>query len=203
MSLIASENSGTTFDPIPEGTYLAVCYMMVDLGMQYSERWGRTSHKVQIGWELPELTVTIDGEEKPRTISKEYSMSLNKKGNLRQALVAWRGKDFTPEELERFDLRNIVGTSCLINIVQNDSNGKTYSNVSGIMALPKGMPKGKLASDPLIFDLDADDLSILNTFPKYLREKIERSETYQERVNQNQTPVLTVLNNEEDDDLPF
>ena len=71
MSLTVSEKSGPSAPPIPAGTYLAVCSMMIDLGLQYNERFGNTSPKVLIGWEIPGETIEIDGEEKPRMISKQ------------------------------------------------------------------------------------------------------------------------------------
>ena len=208
MSLIASEKSSAGFDPIPAGTYTGVCYMMIDMGVQYNERFGNSSRKVRIGWEIPDLTVTIDGEEKPRVIGKTYTLSLNKKGSLRKDLVAWRGKDFTSEELASFDLRKIVGTSCLINVVQTDgAEGRTYSNVSGIMALPKGMPPIGMNSDPMIFDLDSDPLSTIAKFPQWIQDSIAKSETYQERLaKENAKPPKLVVEDYgpgADDDLPF
>ena len=53
MSLIINEGSSTSIPLLPEDVYPAVCNMLVDLGDQYSERFGNTSRKVLISWELP------------------------------------------------------------------------------------------------------------------------------------------------------
>lgn len=181
--LTASASSGASYAPIPEGTYTAVCNMLVDLGMQFNEAYKNTSRKVLIQWQIPDETIEIDGREEPRTISNRYTLSLGEKASLRADLAAWRGRDFTPQELEAFDLRNIVGAPCLINIIHKDSNGKRYANISSIMALPKGMPKPKISGEPIIFDLDESPLSDAAKLPKWVAEIIYKSDTYQEKVS--------------------
>lgn len=126
MSLTVNGSSATSIEPIEEGTHLGVCNMLVDLGMQYNETYKKSSRKVLIGWEIQDETIELDDGPHPRQISKRYTASLNEKSTLRSDLAAWRGRDFTPEELAAFDLRNIVGASCLINVIHKESNGKTY-----------------------------------------------------------------------------
>ena len=178
MSLIASAKTETNYTPIPEGTYLAVCNMLIDLGEQVNKKYDSIARKVLIGWEIPNETITIDGEEKPRIISKQYTNSLGKKASLRADLISWRGRDFTDEELAAFDLKNIVGASCLINIVHNESGDRVYANISGIMALPKGMPKGQLSEPPTVFDLDVDPLESVEKLPAWIAEKVKSSVTF-------------------------
>lgn len=180
--LTASAGSGGSFSPIPEGTYAAVCHMLIDLGMQHNETYNKTSRKVLIGWQLPEETIEIDGEEQPRTITQRYTLSLGDRSNLRADLAAWRGRDFTPEELKAFDLRNIVGAPCLINVIHREDGGKRYVNISSIMALPRGMQKPQMVGTPTIFDLDESPLSEIKSFPNWIAETIYKSETYQERL---------------------
>ena len=200
MSLTVNVNKQSSIAPIPQGTYLAVCYMLVDLGMQYSEAFKKSSRKVLIGWEVPEETITIDGEERPRNITKQYTASLNESASLRQDLAAWRGRDFTPEELEAFDLRNIVGTSCMINVVHKvKKDGKTFANIQSIMALPKGMPKGELDQKPVIFDLDTAEVEQVDGLPGWIADMIKKSSTYQEKLVQ--APEMTEA--EDDGYIPF
>lgn len=207
MSLTVSESGGGGFDPVPAGTYAAVCYEMVDLGEQYSERFNNTSRQVLIGWQIPSETITIDGVEKPRVVSKQYTLSLNTKARLRSDLVSWRGRDFTEQELKGFDLKNIVGKPCMLSIIHKDSNGKTYANVSGILAMPKGTPKPALSSpdDIIIFDLDADPLEKINDLPQWIAERIRRSSTYEERLYaEGASPVeFTEELDEDESELPF
>lgn len=200
MSLTVNDNGGTNLPPVSEGTHLAVCNMIVDLGLQVSEVYKNTSRKVLIGWEIPGETIKTEDGEHPRTLSKRYTASLNESANLRQDLAAWRGRDFTSEELDAFDLRNIIGKSCLLNVIHKESNGKTYANIGRIMALPKGMEKGVLSGKPTVFDLDSDPLSAVEELPKWIADIVIKSQTYQEKLV---APAAFEESQETDGELPF
>ena len=207
MSLTVNANPASSIAPIPQGSYLAVCNMLIDLGVQYSEQFKNSSRKVLIGWEIPEETIEIDGEQKPRTISNRYTASLNESSNLRRDLAAWRGRDFTQEELNAFDLHNIVGTSCFVNIIHKERNGKTYANISSIMALPKGTPKGKLYDTALVFDLDTASIEDVDNLPKWIADIVKESVTYKEKCDAANQEKLSAPDLEEldadDGELPF
>lgn len=200
MSLIAKQENESGFSPIPEGVHTAVCYGLIDLGTQYSEKFDKKAQKVLIMWELPDETYkTEDGEEKPRMLSKEYTMSLHEKSGLRKDLQAWRGRTFTDEELAGFDLQNILGKGCQIQIIHKDNNGKTYANIASIMGLPKGMTT-KQPENFVVFDLDNPNaLQELNSLPQWVQDKIKLSETYQE-LKSNSAPDGV---EGAEDDLPF
>lgn len=195
MSLIISEKTGGSFTPLPAGTHMAVCYMMVDEGTQYNENFKNFSHKIRIGWEVPGETVEVDGEQKPRVISKEYTASLSQKANLRKDLESWRGKAFTPEELKHFDLKSIVGAPCMINVIHNEYNGNTYAKVSGVMAVPKGIPKPGLSEPPTVFELtdDTDFSDLPNLLPEWLEKIVKNSQEYLSTLSE--PPVM-------DEDIP-
>lgn len=201
--LTASASSSASFAPIPEGTYAAVCNMLVDLGMQFNETYKNTSRKVLIQWQIPDETIEIDGKEEPRAISNRYTLSLGENARLRADLAAWRGRDFTPQELEAFDLRNIVGAPCLINIIHKDNNGKRYANISSIMALPKGMPKPQISGKPIVFDLDDSPLSDISKLPKWVAEIIYKSTTYQDMAAMPSTAEDFRELDDSDGELPF
>lgn len=203
MSLTVNATEGTGIQPIAEGTYLAICNMLVDLGLQFNETYKNSSRKVLIGWEIPDETYEYDGETHRKTLSKRYTASLSERATLRQDLAAWRGRDFTQEELAAFDLRNIVGASCLINVIHKESNGKTYANISSIMALPKGMKKGTLAEPAIVFDLDTDDLSAIDNLPNWIGEIVKKSQTYEEKMAAPAAIEEFVEDLKEEDGLPF
>ena len=200
MSLTVNANGGSNIPPVAEGTHLAVCNMLIDLGLQTSEVYKNTTRKVLIGWEIPGETIKAEDGEHPRTLSKRYTASLNESANLRQDLAAWRGRDFTAEELEAFDLRSIVGKSCLINVIHRDSNGKTYANIQNIMALPKGMEKGKLSDKPVVYDMDNDPISAVEELPKWIADIVIKSQTYQDKLV---SPAVFEESQETDGELPF
>lgn len=196
MAIIAREK-GTAIEPITEGVHTAVCIMVIDLGEQWSEAFQKTNHKVMITWEVTDESTTIDGEEKPRVISKEYTLSLSQKATLRNHLEAWRGKKFTDQELDCFDMVNILGTSCQLQILHND---KGCANVAAIMAMPKNMPKVKPKSETVYFDLSTPEcLAFMDKLPEWVQDKIKKSEDYKALIKNNPQTEEDF----EDESLPF
>ena len=180
MSLFASAQSSTKFPPIEPGTYPAVCSAIIDIGEQYSEKFDKATHKVILQWEIPSETIETEEGQKTRVQSETFTLSLNEKAALRKVLESWRGKQFTDEELKRFDLRNILGVGCLITIIHKDSpNGNTYANVSSVSKLPKGFPAPAGTIIPWSFDLDDPDaIEKLAELPEWLQKRIQASEEY-------------------------
>lgn len=182
MAIIAKKPEGEeTFEPIPEGVHLAVCYGIVDLGTHYSEKYDKKYRKIRIFWEIPEETFEKDGKEIPRFISKEYTNSLGDKSNLTKDLQAWRGKKFTEEELAGFDLENIINKGCQLQVIHSDD--KKHANIAAIMAMPKGIKAPKPINENVYFDLDSGDSievidELMLALPEWIQNKIKESETY-------------------------
>lgn len=209
MGLTVSESGGGSGIPmLAEGSYAAVCYMLVDIGLQRSEYYGNSSQKVIIGWEIADEFVEVDGEKKPRVFSARYTASLNEKAILRRDLAAWRGRDFTESELAEFNLRNIVGAPCLIQIIHKKaSNGKTYANLASVMKLPKSMVAPKQTLDSLVYDIDESDPSDVENLPEWIANMVKSSETYQQRIREASGGAAKVMDtmdlDESDGELPF
>lgn len=177
MSLVVNEGSSTSIPLLPEDTYPAVCNMLVDLGEQYSEKFDKTSRQILICWEIP--SEKLDNGES-RRLSKTYTASLNSKGNLRRDLIAWRGRDFTVDELKAFDLKNIVGAPCMLQVIHRvGQDGVKRAVIGGIMKLPKGIPLPALSNGYTIYDLDADDaVEKIDELPEWVQERVKASETW-------------------------
>ena len=205
MSLKVSESGGgSNFPMLAEGSYAAVCYMLVDIGLQRNEAYGNSSRKVIIGWELADEYVEVDGEKKPRVFSARYTASLNEKAILRRDLAAWRGRDFTEAELAEFNLRNIIGAPCMIQIIHKKANnGKTYANLASIMALPKGMAAPKRTLDPVIFDIDESDAEDLAMLPEWIANMVKASESWQQRLSADKGGAAFAEIDDDEGDLPF
>lgn len=179
MSLQVKEGTRSDFEITPEGTYIARCFKLIDLGTQTIEFAGETKfqQKILISWELldPEAKMK-DG--KPFAASKRYTASLHEKAALRKDLQSWRGKKFTSEELEGFDLKNILGTYCQVQIIHTESNGTTYANVDTIMST-REKPKG---INPLMhFDIDDPDMVVFESLSEKMKETISTSPEYRAR----------------------
>lgn len=140
MAIIAKK-TGTNFIPAPGGTWAAVCVDVVDLGMLEVSYGGKTKkqHKVRLVWQISELMA----DNKPYIVQKRYTLSLHEKAALRKDLESWRGKTFTPDEEEGFDIEVLIGIPCLLNVIQTKKESDTYANIASIMRLPKGMEAPK------------------------------------------------------------
>ena len=141
--------------PVEPGVYMAVCIGIVDLGEQYSEKFKSYSNKVKFVWALPGETITIDGKEEERQLSKEFTLSISKKGSLRGFLESWNGKSYSDEEFGELDLFEQLGKACQLQVVLNET--KEYSNVANLMPLPKGMPAPVSKTAFFTWDMDSWD----------------------------------------------
>lgn len=170
-------SSGGDFKPIPEGSYIAICIRVIDLGTQVTTYKGadKTQKKVLIVWEVPEVQVEYDGVMRPALIMSRYTASLSDKANLRRDLESWRGKRFTDEELKGFDLKVLVGHACQIQVLHSEDGA--YANVRAIMAMPKGMDKPVPEHPTIHFSLDAGEYSqgIFESLSEKLQAQIKLS----------------------------
>lgn len=163
--------------PVEPGVYMAVCVGVIDLGEQYSEKFKSYANKGMFVWELPGETIEVDGEQKPRQLSKEFSISTSKKGNLRGFLESWNGKTYSDEEFGELDLFDQVGKPCQLQVVLNET--KEYANVANLMPLPKGMPAPTTDTKPICWDMDKWDDALFAEIPEWIQEKIKKSTRYQ------------------------
>ena len=191
MSLTARDSGGGSFTPVSPGMHLARCYRIVDMGTQTTDFQGQTKHlqKVMLQFEVHgeddsgKPLVTAKGE--PMSISKNFTLSLAEKATLRKDLQAWRGRDFTPEELRGFELKTVLGAWAMITVSKAlGGNGKEYTNIVSINPVPvtikkAGMPEGfnKLA----MFVISNPDMELFETFGNGLKEKITSSPEWRAR----------------------
>lgn len=199
---------GGNFAPVPAGSFPAICYRVIDLGTQETTYKGETSekHQIMISWELKdEDCVMAEGPYagQPMTIHQRYTWSMHEKATLRKHLEAWRGKPFKDADFgpDGFDIRNLLGVPCMLSIVQNESSGKTYSNIAGVAKVPKGLPVGELVNERVYFSLDDFNGEVLGSLSENLQEKIKASPEYQRlgggnSASRQQRPSV-------DDEIPF
>lgn len=204
MGFIATDTGGGDFKIVPAGAHVGRCYELIDLGTQTNETGmyaGKSDHKIKIGFELfgedeegHPLTIEVDGKEMPLTITKDYTVSLHEKANLRKELAAWRGKDFTEEEATGFDVTKLIGAYAMVNVThKTNTKGKLRANISGLSPLPSALKASKPAPVHAnrVFDLDAPDMAMFETFYEYLQETIKKSPEWKksQSVNMDSEPV--------------
>ena len=120
MSLISKTGASDDFKLVPEGTHLARCYLMVDVGLQETPFGDK--ERVVLGWEVPAQKME-DG--RPMIIYSTYTNSMHEKSNLRRDIENWRGKKLTENESRAFDLRNVLGPPCQLSVVHNAITSRT------------------------------------------------------------------------------
>jgi hypothetical protein len=165
------------FELTPAGSHVAVCYRIVDLGTQLVEFNGETKkqHKIMIGWELANELMQ-DG--KPFSIHKRYTYSSSDKSTLRKDLESWRGAPFSKADFGKFDIFKLIGIACMLGVVHVERNGKTYSNITSIMRLPRDMKAPALVNPPLQFNIAEFNQDVYDTFSDNLKALISKSPEY-------------------------
>lgn len=183
MSLNISEpKGGSDYVLPPAGSHLARCYRVIDLGTQKVTWQGfeKAQKKVMVVWELhgedADGKPMIMDDGRPLVISKRFTPSLSLKATLRAFLVAWRGRQFTDDELQGFHLKNILDKWCMLNLTHSvGTDGKTYCNIASIGGVPGAIKKAGLPEgvNPTVwFDIDEPDMEVFDAFPDYLKQKI-------------------------------
>jgi hypothetical protein len=196
MGFIAKDSGGQDFKRIPAGSYIARCYLLVDMGEQMTNgQYGeKIQHKIRFAWEVfgeeddgTPLTIEVDGQMKPMTIGKTYTLSLSEKAGLRKDLASWRGRDFNPEELAGFDISDVINAYCMLNITTSEKDGKKYTNIAAITPLPKEFKnmKPEACHAPVVFNLDDADWDTFETLPDWLKDSIKTSPQYAEAASAN------------------
>ena len=142
--------SGNQFETLPVGTFLGVCYKIVDFGTReeiWQDQEPAKRKKIHVTWEIPSELMD-DG--RPFAVSKTYNATLHEKANLHKDLVTWRGKPFSEEDLLGFDVSKMIGAPAMLHVEHTD---KGKPRIKAIFK-PDEFKLTKTINDPVIFDLD-------------------------------------------------
>lgn len=202
------------FEIAPAGNHVGICNGLIDLGLQPgSGQYPAPKHQVYIRFELPTERVkyTKDGKEieGPMSMGRSFTASMSEKANLRKFIESWFGKKFqTDDTASDFDVKQILGRKCLLNVTHTEKGGKTYANISNATPIPKGMTAEYTQHNrSLYFSLAAPDQIVYQSLPEWLRKKIDSRITEEKMVadyaagrdERNPPPVDADF----DDEIPF
>lgn len=211
-SLIVSAKGGKEFSIHPAGVFAARCTRIIDLGTHDGEWEGKAkkTRKITFCFESAELMGDDEGEYagKPFLITTRYTASLSDRATMRKDLESWRGRAFTPAELDSFDLKNVLGKACFVNMIHSDPiAGKTYSNIKAIMPLPGGMSAPKAVGDLIFFSTAEFDKDTYEKLGDYYKKVISESDEFKALFGTKSTvkpaPGKAVVPPIDDDDIPF
>ena len=169
------------FTPVPAGNHVAICNAIVDMGLQPgSALYPEPKHQVYLRFELPteRISYAKDGRdvEGPMSIGRTFTASMSQKANLRAFIEAWVGKKFPNDErAAAFDIFQLLGKKCLLNVTHVEKGERTYANIAGASPIPKGMKADyTLVNDLIGFDLELPDEQMFARLPEWLGEKINK-----------------------------
>lgn len=175
--LRVKDKAKAAIPPIPAGQYLAVCVGVFDLGEQYSEVYKNYSHKLVITFDVPSITIEVDGKQEPRQLSREFRISGKSNSNLRKFVSAWNGIQYSDDAFGELDLLEQLGKPAMISVVLNETG--EYANIDTIMPLFPGLPVPVTATQPKKWEMDAWDDKAFEELPVWVQEKIKKSTQYQ------------------------
>ena len=121
-----------------------------------------------------ELPTCLMDDGRPYTISRRFTATLHRQGNLRPFLAAWRGKDLQAEETKNFDVGVLLGKPCRLFVQHEEREGKLYANIENVLK-PEANQSTQAVNLLVRFDLDAPDAALKAQLPEWVRKVIDQA----------------------------
>jgi hypothetical protein len=206
MPLNLGQTKKSTGPLVPAGSHIARCYAVIEMGTHTEEgKYGvKTNRKLRFSWELPDVTHVFDEAKGPQPMA--IHMMVNFIGGPRSTLVkmleAWRGRSFTKEEQQSFEIKNVLGAPCMLNVIHKETETGTYANVDSVAPLParlrKDMP-GPI-NHPIYYEVEMGHNTIYKTLPEWMQDFISKSEEWTEDLGKGDEPPDNVIFQPEKDE---
>lgn len=141
---IVAKSEGGSFPLHPDGQFVGQCVDVIDLGDRVEEFSGqpkRLAHKCVLvfrtGEKDPEAKEYID-------VSREFTVSMSEKANLRKFLEQWRGKPYTAAQIDDgVPIHKLEKQQGLLTVAHKPSaKGNVYAQISACVGVPKQMAAG-------------------------------------------------------------
>lgn len=184
-------DTGGKFTHCPPGNDVASCCAIIVIGTVMESFKGAApepAKKVILGFEITNKKhVFKEGAApEPFIMWNEYLLSFNEKANLRKAIHSWAGQTFTDEAMKSFKLDDMLGCSCLANIVADtNTKGEKRTRIHSISAVPAGMTTPAMINKPLIFNYgNPFDKESFDRIPGWIQKKMKTSTEYQQAISE-------------------
>lgn len=195
MSIIPPKAEGKERELVPEGNHIGILYRIInigtiDTGFTNDDGSPKKQAKVRVYFELPNemREFEYDGEKKtlPMSISREVTLSLYKSEKhtaiLRTIANACIGTALKDEEAERFDIEDLLGRACMIQVAHEQTkDGKTFAKAVGFGSIPKGMNVPKQTNENRVQNVREMTRDEIDELPEWLRDKMKSSDEYHVR----------------------
>lgn len=185
MSLFAPKGE-SKFEIVPAGNHIARVYKMIQLGTQQEEYKGeaKATPKILIGFELPNEQKIFKEERGPEpfVISREYTLAMSEKANLRKLIEGMFAVAFFEGEANAFDLEMMLGKPCLLNIIhkRSEKSGNDYALIQGASPIPKGMTVPDAINPVELLTFNKWNEEYFQKLPQFIKDKITASPEYKE-----------------------
>jgi hypothetical protein len=144
----------------------------VDYGSQegsYNGKPTKPKRKIAMRFELHGDTQLPDGRRCP--LARPSPCLPAPRARYEPFMEGWRGKSFTDNEFEAFDLRNMLGKPAIITVVEDGE----YRVINGCSRLLAGMQAPAQVNPSLFFSLDEYDPAVFDKLSDKVKELIQKS----------------------------
>ncbi len=165
-----------------------VCIVAV-LGRQDEVYEGHSKKvkKVLLGLEITDQTHVFDPKKGPERFIhfQEYTLAMGSKANLRKQLDGLKGEAMTDKEAMDFNIANLAGICLNVNLIKKTSGkGNERREIAALVSMSdadcEAMPP--MIHEELVFTFkDPFNTEVFNKLPKWVQDKIKKSEEYVER----------------------
>ena len=137
---ITARNTDSKYESHPEGQFVAQCVDTIDLGDKV-EDFPNTPPKLAHKCALVFRTGEKNKAGEYIDVAREFTVSMGDLANLRKFLEQWRGKPYTPEQIDAgVPLDKLTGNNGLLTVAHRTSGkGRTYANITACVGIPKQM----------------------------------------------------------------
>lgn len=182
----ASQSPNKPKELIPPGNYLGRVYSVIHIGVVDGEWQGKPTQndKIRIGFELPlETKVFKEGEEpKPLVISREFNLTMGTKSTLRPIVEGIIGAKLTDPEAFSFDMNDLIGYSCMVNVIHESFQGNEFAKIMNTAPVPKGMDVPEAVNETFVLDYNENwSQDKFDNLPNFIKEKMVSSKNYQNK----------------------
>ncbi len=184
--MLNAPRQSSSFTLAPEGTHIARCYQLLEVGTVDELYMGEPKHvsKIRLTFELPEETKEFKaGEgEKPIVISQEYTLSMAPLAKLRKLIEGMIGTSLSDAEANAFNVEDLVGMPCLVTIVHKTSaKGSDYAIIASTSALMKNQKAPAQVNPSRIATYEKWDQDFFASQPDFIKDKMKTSDEYKRK----------------------
>lgn len=161
---------------IPDaGTHMARLVGLTDIGHQPGFIWKDkkidSSYKITFTYELVN-SLMEDG--RPHWVSEDVNVNDFEGDGIRSTMMA-RVRCIDPENESNNgkDLSKLINKPCMVTIIINDNGYPKLIGQTAVSGIPIGMEVPVLQNNTFIFDMDAPDMDVYESFSEFAQGKLK------------------------------